>query len=614
MEKIAGFSITRMTVSGFKCFQQEQTFDFGPVSFVTGANHTGKTSVADAIAFAITGQDRFGGAHIDKLYCEAQPDIQLHLWLQEDNGRSHELIRTRKKDKMQISWDGYTVRQADLTRMFGEKDEFLSIFNPLYFIETLGNDGQTLLQKNLPLIDHKKVLERLTEPEQALLENVSLLSPETFLKTLREEIRDLEEGKLVQEGQKVQLLHQQQDNQREIQEAEGQLKRLAAQIEPLERRKYAGLDCPALEKSLEELHLRYEELLREQPEEISKELDEQLRQAELAQERLRVKDYEAKFTAALAETQAALQAAAAEHKQVTAMLSRTQPGAVCPTCKQPLPNEAVAQTQENLHKKLEEITSRGQGLRSQLNDLKGLEEQARQTFEQFHKEDVEKNAALLERLRAMRKQIEGDVQRHKDDLADLNSQIQEINDSLTMGNLDEFDFQGLAALTAEKQEVEKELAALKKVSSRPAPDFDARARETDELIRQKKLLMSAAVNYLAARNELSFASLSMPQVKISLYDLVKSTGELKSAFRFQYNGRDYRRLSHSEKLRAGLEVSELMKRLTGRRYPVFIDDVESITALPKLPDQILLARVVSNAPLRVALPAQAAPAPLKTAS
>ena len=68
---------------------------------------------------------------------------------------------------------------------------------------------------------------------------------------------------------------------------------------------------------------------------------EQLRQAELAQERLRVKSYEGKFTAALAETQTALQAAAAEHKQVTAMLSRTQPGAVCPTCKQPLPADLL---------------------------------------------------------------------------------------------------------------------------------------------------------------------------------------------------------------------------------------------------------------------------------
>ena len=43
MEKISGFQITRLSVSGFKCFREEQTFDFGPVSFVTGANHAGKT-------------------------------------------------------------------------------------------------------------------------------------------------------------------------------------------------------------------------------------------------------------------------------------------------------------------------------------------------------------------------------------------------------------------------------------------------------------------------------------------------------------------------------------------------------------------------------------------
>ena len=56
MEKISRFQITSLTVAGFKYFREEQTFDFGPVNFVTGANHTGKTSVADAIAFAVTGQ------------------------------------------------------------------------------------------------------------------------------------------------------------------------------------------------------------------------------------------------------------------------------------------------------------------------------------------------------------------------------------------------------------------------------------------------------------------------------------------------------------------------------------------------------------------------------
>ena len=482
MKKITGFQITRMSASGFKCFQEEQTFDFGSVSFITGANHAGKTSVVDAIAFAVTGQDRYGGAHIDKLYCETLPDIEIHLWLRDDKGASHELVRTRKQDKMQVTWNGYAIRQADLAKMFGEKDEFLSIFNPLYFIETLGNDGQTLLQKNLPLIDHKAVLERLTEPEQALLENVSLLSPETFLKTIREEIRDLEEGKLVLEGQKVQLIQQQRENKEAVAQGKERMAQIKTQIDALEQKREVGIDRPALEKQLEGLHLRYEELLRDKPEEISPKLLEQLRQAELAQERLRVKSYEGKFTTALAETQAALQAAAAEHKQVTAMLSRTQPGALCPTCKQPLPADAVAQAQDDLRQKLGEVTSRGQGLRSQLNDLKSLEAQARETFEQFHKEDVEKTAVLLARLQGQRTKMEEELRDYEKELAHLNSQIQELNASLTYGNLDDEEMQRLSDLHARKQEAEEELAALEKVAARPAPDLDAREKEADELV------------------------------------------------------------------------------------------------------------------------------------
>ncbi len=63
---------------------------------------------------------------------------------------------------------------------------------------------------------------------------------------------------------------------------------------------------------------------------------------------------------------------------------------------------------------------------------------------------------------------------------------------------------------------------------------------------------------------------------ISLYDVVKTTGEVKDIFKFTYNGRQYDRLSLSEKVRAGMEVSELMKRLTGRNYPVFVDNMESV--------------------------------------
>lgn len=50
----------------------------------------------------------------------------------------------------------------------------------------------------------------------------------------------------------------------------------------------------------------------------------------------------------------------------------------------------------------------------------------------------------------------------------------------------------------------------------------------------------------------------MNRVSISLYDIVKSTGEVKDVFRFEYIGRRYDRHSLSKKIRAGMEVSELM--------------------------------------------------------
>ena len=83
--------------------------------------------------------------------------------------------------------------------------------------------------------------------------------------------------------------------------------------------------------------------------------------------------------------------------------------------------------------------------------------------------------------------------------------------------------------------------------------------------------------------------------------MVKTTGELKDVFRFTYNGRRYDQLSLSEKIRAGAEVSELVKRLTGRNYPVFFDNMESVDDLSNIrpTSQMILAKCVHNAELSV---------------
>ena len=62
--------------------------------------------------------------------------------------------------------------------MFGEKDVFLSIFNPLYFIEELGDEGKNLLEMYLPKVSQADVLARLSEPVRLHLEKEAILSPE----------------------------------------------------------------------------------------------------------------------------------------------------------------------------------------------------------------------------------------------------------------------------------------------------------------------------------------------------------------------------------------------------------------------------------------------------
>ena len=96
---------------------------------------------------------------------------------------------------------------------------------------------------------------------------------------------------------------------------------------------------------------------------------------------------------------------------------------------------------------------------------------------------------------------------------------------------------------------------------------------------------------------------------ITLFEPIKTTGELKSVFRFAYKGRDFAALSLSERTAAGLEICALMRRLTGLNFPVFIDNTESIANfdMSALPRQTVFLRMVKNAPLSVKCMNQAVP-------
>ena len=272
------------------------------------------------------------------------------------------------------------------------------------------------------------------------------------------------------------------------------------------------------------------------------------------------------------------------------------PGVACPTCRRPVTEQNLAEVQEALQKVIDAIVADGREQQSQLKQLRELDTKAQVVFDQFQSDDIIKMQDEIEALTRQRDKMTEDRQTD-----DLRGDIQRLSASLEYGNLSQQEYDRLLTCQEEARQCAAELNAAKRAAEQEQPDFDGQIAQDKQEVKELKALISNVVIYASVRAELIFESLKMNKVAISLYDVMKTTGEQKAAFKFTYNGRRYDRLSLSEKIRAGMEVSELMKRLTGRNYPVFVDNMESVDDLANVrpTGQVIMAKCVHGAPLEV---------------
>ena len=597
MKKIEQFQITSLMLSGFKSYEEPTELVFGNPTVITGGNGRGKSSIADAIAFAVTGCPFFGERGIDRLHNENNPDVAIRMCFVDETGTLHELNRTRRKNRMTITYDGYEIRQLDLADLFGERDVFLSIFNPLYFIEELGEDGKKLLERYLPTIPHETVLSQLSEPVREHLKNETILSPEGSLKRCREEIRGLEERITYLRGQKDLAASQGESHEQAEQELTLQADTLREEIAELEQRQFSGMDVSDMQERLVELSGRYEEAARDERTDTSK-LREQLQTLREKIARREGEQYQSKFTEALAEASARVKDLGVRYQRESAAYKAFHAGMECPACHRSVTEQSLPEVQAALKKVLSELYAAGSEQRAQLIELQEMDKKAADTFAQFKEDDLGKWAAeaaeMEQRCASLAEQASAETER-------LRAEIQTLTADLEYGNLSQSEYDHLGTCREELRQSEAKIAALQTMTAAQLPDFDREIARANANIAEIKRKMADVIAYISKRAELTFSQLKMNRVEISLYDVVKSTGEVKDTFKFQYGGRRYDRLSLSERIRAGMEVSELMKRLTGRNYPVFVDNMESVDDLANVrpTGQIIMAKCVSGAALQV---------------
>ena len=597
MKKIEQFQITSLMLSGFKSYEEPTELVFGNPTVITGGNGRGKSSIADAIAFAVTGCPFFGERGIDRLHNENNPDVAIRMCFVDETGTLHELNRTRRKNRMTITYDGYEIRQLDLADLFGERDVFLSILNPLYFIEELGEDGKKLLERYLPTIPHETVLSQLSEPVREHLKNETILSPEGSLKRCREEIRSLEERITYLRGQKDLAASQGESHEQAEQEVTLQAGLLRREIAELEQRQFSSMDVSAMQERLVELSGRYEEAARDERTDTSK-LREQIQTLREKIARREGEQYQSKFTEALAEASARVKDLGVRYQRENAAYKAFHAGMECPACHRSVTEQSLPEVQAALKKVLSELYAAGSEQRAQLIELQEMDKKAADTFARFKEDDLGKWAAeaaeMEQRCASLAEQASAETEC-------LRAEIQTLTADLEYGNLSQAEYDRLGTCREELRQSEAKIAALQDMTAAQLPDFDREIAQANANIAEIKRKMADVIAYISKRAELTFSQLKMNRVEISLYDVVKSTGEVKDTFKFQYGGRRYDRLSLSEKIRAGMEVSELMKRLTGRNYPVFVDNMESVDDLANVrpTGQIIMAKCVSGAALQV---------------
>ena len=179
--------------------------------------------------------------------------------------------------------------------------------------------------------------------------------------------------------------------------------------------------------------------------------------------------------------------------------------------------------------------------------------------------------------------------------------IKALSAQRVFGGLSAEEAQQYQTLYHEQGKLESEMEQIQKLlDSLPRGQKEALDKLDDE-IRAVNDKITAAKACQSERAALLFAPVQMHRAGLKLYEPMKESGELRDVFKLTWDGRDYVRLSLSERVRCGLEVVELLSRLSGKSYPLFVDNTESLCDLGAAQHggQMILARVVPRQTLQV---------------
>ena len=117
---------------------------------------------------------------------------------------------------------------------------------------------------------------------------------------------------------------------------------------------------------------------------------------------------------------------------------------------------------------------------------------------------------------------------------------------------------------------------------------------------EKQIKISDKMRVKIIEEQLKGTENLLKNVSIQFFTFDESSQELKEDYKLLYKGREYSKLSQSEKMRADFEISNFINKKSGINAPTFIDDTERIREIKIADDiQVVMALYIKYSELEV---------------
>lgn len=543
--------INYLKTVGFRKFKDTFETELYDVTNITGKNKSGKSNVLYAIINTLLGTNLSG----DEKTCLINQNCNSsygELHFTDNAGRNHVLIRGKDRINSKnniLQLDGKNVTQMELTSFYKDKKLFLSIINPLYFLNKKPAEQKELVDKYLADISPKEIFDSLDAQQKQILLNKYYKEEKKFEELTEQEqtefvnltmfniFLDISYYNLSDEEKKL-LEGLPKDIPTFISELNSNIKMSESIIASLNGKieyalKNANEEVPKKTKfeKEEELVLARQELdfLNNNTEIVQKENQKKI--VESIEKNILDKETE------LQELKNNME----KGKKIYYELKNGNKS-ICPMCEQPIQNENLAKTLSNMKKDLTEKYDKHNLLETEIKDMK-----LKETVEKckYHSLEGQTTIDKSKRIDVIKNTIKELEQREKD-IIKYNSEIEIKQKNIELAKVDIKKFEN------EKQ---KHMANIENLKS------------------AKKVALKLYISYIESKMKL--AKKYLKDVDIRFYSILKTTGEIKDDFIITYKNKPLSDLSKSETFATALEFANMFNQISRGNFPIFIDDYES---------------------------------------